>query len=382
MNQRAADAVSKAKLQMVLKHPFFATIVCNMPWEEDNSIPTMATDGKHVWYNADFVSALTTPQLLFVACHEVGHVIFGHAFRRGQRDIKKWNYAGDYVINDLLISEGIGEMPTGRFMGLHNPELVVAGGGTTDGVYHLLPDNYADADGGGQEGGTALDACKGMGTATEQASAEAETRVLVAKAAAVARMKGSMSAGLARMIDHTLTPVVDWVDLLRRFATEAAKVDRTYARPKRRFLMQGLYLPSLAGVGMGEFVVAVDCSGSIDERQLSEFAAEIVAISQDCQPSRLHVVYFDSVVCHHDIFERGETVTIAPHGGGGTAFSPVFRYLEEHNIQPCATVFLTDLYCSDFGPAPAHPVMWVTTAATAAPWGQVVEMQPKLKTRD
>lgn len=382
MNQQAADAISKAKLQLVLKHPFFATIVCNMQWSEENSIPTMATDGKRVWYNADFVNALTTPQLLFVACHEVGHCIFGHAFRRGQRDVKKWNYAGDYVINDLLISEGIGDMPTGKFQGLHNPYLVKQGGGTTEGVYALLPEDYAKADGGGQEGGTALDACKGMGSPSEQATAEAETRVLVAKAAQVARMKGNLSAGLARMVDHTLTPVVNWQELLRRFATEAAKVDRTYARPKRRWLAEDLYLPSLAGQGMGEFVVAVDCSGSIDERQLSEFAAEIVAIAQDCQPSKLHVVYFDSKVCHHDTFERGETVTIAPHGGGGTAFSPVFTFLEEQNIQPCATVFLTDLYCSDFGPAPAHPVMWVTTAATTAPWGEVVEMVPKMKGSD
>jgi len=63
----------------------------------------------------------------------------------------------------------------------------------------------------------------------------------------------------------------------------------------------------------------------------------------------LYVVYFDSEVSHYDKFTRDDEVHITPHGGGGTAFSPVFEYLEEHSIEPVACVFLTDLYCNDFG---------------------------------
>ena len=67
---------------------------------------------------------------------------------------------------------------------------------------------------------------------------------------------------------------------------------------------------------------------------------------------------------------------IEPHGGGGTAFSPVFDYLNKHGIDPIACVFLTDLYCDDYGDEPSFPVLWVATDKdkTDAPFGEVVVM--------
>ena len=61
-------------------------------------------------------------------------------------------------------------------------------------------------------------------------------------------------------------------------------------------------------------------------------------------------------------------------GTGGTAFSPIFAFMQDNDIHPVATVVLTDLYCSDFGAVPAFPVLWVSNGATAAPWGEVVKM--------
>jgi hypothetical protein len=52
----------------------------------------------------------------------------------------------------------------------------------------------------------------------------------------------------------------------------------------------------------------------------------------------------------------------------------VFKHIEEQGIDPAGVVFLTDLYCNDFGDAPACPVLWVTTGATQAPFGEIVEM--------
>jgi predicted metal-dependent peptidase len=137
----------------------------------------------------------------------------------------------------------------------------------------------------------------------------------------------------------------------------------------------GLYMPSISGETLGEIAFAIDCSGSIGEKELNEFAAEIRFVWEDMLPSKLHVLYFDSEVCHYDKFERGDDLEIKPHGGGGTAFSPVFRYMEANQITPVATIFLTDLYCSDYGPAPEHPVLWVCNSDQKdVPWGEVVHM--------
>jgi predicted metal-dependent peptidase len=98
------------------------------------------------------------------------------------------------------------------------------------------------------------------------------------------------------------------------------------------------------------------------------------AVKDWLNPSKLHVIYFDSEVCHYDSFGQEDQLHVEPHGGGGTAFSPVFRHMAKNGIEPVATVFLTDLCCSDFGPAPDHPVLWVSTHDGEAPFGEVVRM--------
>ncbi|NBR24905.1 MAG: hypothetical protein EBU08_14255, partial [Micrococcales bacterium] len=58
----------------------------------------------------------------------------------------------------------------------------------------------------------------------------------------------------------------------------------------------------------------------------------------------------------------------------GTAFSPCFKYLEDNDIHPVAAIFLTDLYCDDFGNPPEYPVLWVSNGTDTAPFGEVVMM--------
>lgn len=365
----AADKLSRAKAKLVMYHPFFATIVCNMPIIEDHGIPTMATNGKRILYNPDFVDTMTLDNTMAVLCHEVGHCVFNHPFRRGNRNPKRFNIAGDYVINDMIVTDGIGTLPEGALI---DPRLVADGGGTTDGVYDLLPEEDDSDD----YNGTSIDLCEDApGDASERAQAEAEMRVTLAQAARVAKASGKLSASLARLVDETLAPQIKWRDVLRNFLTTKAKIDLSYARPNRRFLTHDLIMPSLTGEALGEIVIAVDCSGSIGQREISEFAAEITAIHEDCRPAKVHVVYFDSAVSHYESYEPEDQLDIRPHGGGGTAFSPIFQYVAHKDIDPAACVVLTDLWCSDFGPQPHYPVLWVSNGKDHAPWGDVVKMK-------
>ena len=358
--------IIKARTALVLEHPFVGTIALNMPFEFNDEIPTAATNGKHIVYNPRFVEALTDEEVKFLVAHECFHPMLEHPFRRGGRDPRKWNQAGDYVINQLLTDEGIGKMIEG---GLLDPQLHQAGGGTTDGIYNILPDD----DGGG--GGDPLDDCQdGDGSPAEQAQEAAEWKVRVAQAAQAAKMMGKLSANIERFVGEILQPKVDWRDVLRRFIEKCKDDTRSFARPNRRFLSQGLYLPTASGERLGEIAFAIDCSGSIGEAELNQFAAEIRAVKEEGNPSAIHVVYFDSEVCHYDRFGRDDELQFAPHGGGGTAFSPVFEYLATNNIEPVACVFLTDLYCDDFGDQPEYPVLWVSTHENEAPFGEVVVM--------
>jgi predicted metal-dependent peptidase len=119
-------------------------------------------------------------------------------------------------------------------------------------------------------------------------------------------------------------------------------------------------------------VVGVDTSGSIDDIVLTAFSAEITAILDEAAPEAVHVVYCDNVVTGTETYAPGDVIRLTPHGGGGTAFQPVFDWVAAADIQPACTVYLTDLCGHDFGPAPDYPVLWVSTDATKAPFGDVV----------
>ena len=370
--QDVTKRISKAKTALILEHPFIGSVALNMPMSIDNSVPTAATNGKRVLFNEEFCNGLSDEELKFLVAHECMHPMLEHNFRRGERDAYKWNQAADYVINKLLTDEGIGKMPE---QGLLDDTIYKNGGGTSDGIFNLLPDTPEDGQGNGGQG-QPLDSCEdGQGSPAEVSQQQAEWKVKVAQAAQSAKMMGKMSAGLERLVDEILKPKVDWRDVLQRFVVKCRSDQRSWARPNRRFLSQGLYLPSVSGESLGEIAFAVDCSGSIGQDEINQFASEITTVWQDQRPTKVHVIYFDSEVSHYDEFGQDDEPVVKPHGGGGTAFSPVFKYMTEHGIEPVACIFLTDLCCDDFGDAPDYPVLWVSTHDNKAPFGEVVMME-------
>ena len=364
--KRLSTRLSKAKTSLVLEHPFVGTVALNMPFSFDYTIPTACTNGKRVLFNPHFVDSLNDDELKFLVAHECFHPMLEHNYRRGERKRKRWNHAADYVINKLLVDEGIGRIPK---VGLHDAAIHQAGGGTSEGIYNILPD-MEDDDGSGP-----MDDCEdGEGSPAEQAQEQAEWKVKVAQAAQAAKMMGKLSANLQRLVDDVLQPKVDWRDVLQRFLVKARTDQRSFARFNRRFLPQGIYLPTVSGETMGEVVFAVDCSGSIDQATVNQFAAEVRVVKEDMCPARIHVLYFDSEVSHVESYEPDDELDIKPHGGGGTDFAPVMDKIMELGIEPVAIVFLTDLCCNSFGTQPDAPVLWVSTEQGKAPFGEVVLM--------
>ena len=367
--KRIERLLAKARTALVLEHPFIGNVALNLPYVPDYTIKTAATNGKNIRYNPHFIDSLNDEERKFVVAHECLHPMLEHTFRRGERNHRVWNQAADYVINKLLDDEKIGKMPQGGLLdnNIHN-----AGNGTTEGIYNILPQ---PDDEGNNGHGDPLDDCNDGGdTPADKAQQEAEWKVRVAQAAQAAKMMGKMSAGLERLVGEILKPKVDWRDVLRKFLEKCKSDQRTWSKFNRRFLAQGIYLPSVSGESLGEIAFAVDCSGSITQEVIDQFAAEILSAKEDGNPTKIHVVYFDSEVSHYESYGRDDDLDIKPHGGGGTAFSPVFAYFAEHDINPVACVFLTDLCCSDFGDQPDYPVLWVSTDEGTAPFGEVVLM--------
>jgi predicted metal-dependent peptidase len=136
MNKNAQTRVLNARAQMILRHPFFGCLILRLKMVEANDIPTMATNGKQLFYNAEFVCSMTEAELIFVLVHEVLHCAYLHFDRVGTRNLGEFNVSTDYAINRDIIKQGIGKMPEGMLHDTkYGPEL------SAEEIHHMLYGN-------------------------------------------------------------------------------------------------------------------------------------------------------------------------------------------------------------------------------------------------
>jgi predicted metal-dependent peptidase len=354
--------LDKAKVSLVTQHPFFASILMKRKLIEDRTIPTAGVDQRgQIYINPDWFETLSVEEVVFVLAHEIGHVIGQHASRRGARTPKKWNVAGDAWINDMLKAADIGT-PVKGVVDMPGSKDI-----TVDEIYNSLPD---DGNGPGGTGDDLIE--RGSPLTPEEATRiDAETRVEIAQAAQAAKAQGKMPSALAKIIADLIDPGTPWHEILERYMTSYVRGDYTWSRPNRRFA-DIAYLPSTGKVTeMGEIVLQVDVSGSINQRELAYYNGHIARIIEQCNPERVHVLYVDTGVCKHEIFEQGEEVKLEFYSGGGTDMEAGFEFIAKEGIDPEVFVCLTDGY-TDFNvdKAPNYPVLWCISSDINAPYGE------------
>jgi predicted metal-dependent peptidase len=396
--------IQKARTTLLLDHPFFGTLLFRLGAQPRSSIATMATDGVSLYFNPQFVETLSAAEIAGTLAHEVMHPALQHHTRRGGRNPRRWNMACDYAINPMLLDAGL-TLPKdvlldNRFRGM-----------SAERIYNLLEeeeqnqssssnpesesqDDSADSGGGSNNSESSEEAMDephaphtpgGIGQvldAPEPENGEANTvakqardwQIAVEQAENVAKLAGKLAAGVTRSLEAARAARVDWRELLRRAWSETIPADYSWTRPNRRHVWNGLYLPGIVREGVGEICIAVDCSGSINARQLGLFEAEVRSILAGQQPRLIHVLYFDTEVQKYETYQAGLPIKLTPVGGGGTDFRPCFHWLEERGITPQTLVFLTDLWGSFPEQAPPYPVLWASTDTRSAPFGLVIPM--------
>ena len=176
-------------------------------------------------------------------------------------------------------------------------------------------------------------------------------------------LAGRMGAKMPRSIEDLLAPKVNWRDELRDFVTSSmrGKDEFTWRRMNRRHLANDMYLPSVENETLGELVVAIDTSGSIGTKELTEFASELVSICEIAQPEKVRVLWWDTQVHGEQLFGNDEYSSIAqmlkPLGGGGTHVSCVGEYINKEKINAECVVVFTDGYVE-------HDITWNIQAPT------------------
>ena len=419
--------LSRARTQLLLNQPFFGTLCLRLKLDA-GSLPTMATDGRRIVYNAEFVEELRSAELEGVLAHEVLHCALAHQCRRGQRDPELWNRAADLAINPILIANGF-KLPGDAlidqaFNNLSAEEIYArlarqSGGPLSCSSAESQPqsglagaaDNSPDTGSGrDQKGKTAstnpssadrsrqvpdtatsaphssatsypgsfgevmdaTDESGGPASEAERNRQKHEWNIAAEQAMRSAKACGREPGNLDRSLTGSRESTQDWRSTLRNFVAATTPSDYCWSPPNRRHAASGLYLPSVVRSGVGRIVVAVDTSGSIGSRELDQFAAEISAISDEAQPEAIHVVYCDATVEGAEEFGPAEPIHIVPKGGGGTDFRPVFEWVETNDLEPVCLIYLTDLCCHSYPERPHYPVLWVTDSCRTAPFGEAI----------
>lgn len=535
MAMTAKQKITRARANLLIEAPFFASLAMRLRVIEDNLAKTAWTDGICLGYNPAFIDGLTLVETVGLVAHEVVHVAHGHHLRRGKRDGSTWNVAADYVTNLILYKAGFflpkkllldyslegksaeeiywlltkdqqvhpqkgqpgnqatsptnkpspqkssnnGQSPSqDSHQGLSQQKVTSsqqgqqaqAGGqnqgsqaqhqgqspqasgqgqgapqgqgqqspqpgpggqasgpgqqGPTGGQGQGAPQGQGQQSpqpasggqaagpgqqslaggqgqqGGPQSGGSSQDPAEGeqctapdgdpsnwgevrdygsskglTPSTTDLAAQEALLRVALAQAIQQAKSWGKDPGQISRIFKEKLKSRLDWRGILRRFVQQSSKGDYSWSRPNRRFISQGLYLPSLHHDDLDQVAIIVDTSASLSEPELEAFATELSEILSNFPGVNIMVVYCDSDVKNHqELTSYDLPLKLKALGGGGTDFRPGFRWLEKKGLRPDCLLYFTDGLCYDYPPNPGYPVLWIGTRDFTPPFGEFTRL--------
>ena len=103
--------IAALKRKMLVKYPFFGSVVASVGYKENKDIQTVGTDGETIYYNPEYLEGLSVEEQTFVFAHEVCHIAFNHILRSEGKNPELWHIATDGVINQFLKRDGLKMAP-------------------------------------------------------------------------------------------------------------------------------------------------------------------------------------------------------------------------------------------------------------------------------
>ena len=365
--------VSKAKALLILDHPFFGTAVSRRPIKYGDEVPTagMSATGQ-IMLNPEWVEPLTVKNIMFLLAHEAMHYMLSHALRRQHRDHRAWNVACDKVINDTLIDAKVGEFIDGGVT------LEDARFGASEQFYDENDDDMGEGGIGEDVGDVVDDNGQPLDDATVQ-QLQAQAKIEAIQNAKLAKQTGKLPESIERLVDEMVNVVTPWHEKLERFMSAKVRDGYSWNRPNRRFVGQGMYLPGYDYVPrMGEVVIAVDTSGSLDSKELALFSGHINRIVDTCTPEKITVLYCDYAIGGTTEYTPDDLpIVLKPVGGGGTSFKPVFKWLDSYDGEVECLIYFTDGWgdqneLDQLSITGSIDTVWVTTDREDFPFGEVI----------
>lgn len=322
--------ISTIKRKMLVKYPFFGSVIASVDYKESKDIPTAGTDGKTIYYNPDFLEKISVEEQTFIFAHEVCHIAFNHIARSKEKKQRSWNIATDAVINQFLKKDGLKIVDGGidipdaiNYDAEQLYEKLLNEQQENNNVYNDTHSMWKDAVKKQKDEQKELkkkqDELQNMGEKNafkknlqEKKRQLEELRDAISKQALKA---GMLTNSDIRNITNigTSKPIIDWRYVLR----EAVKYDVDWSY-KNATIEDGLVVANLEEQAIPETEIVLDTSGSINEILLKKFLIECKNILKH---SKLKVGCFDTQFYGFtEIRTEKDIENMKFIGGGGTNF--------------------------------------------------------------
>ena len=366
-----ADRIIVARVGLLLRHPFFGNMATRLIVKNcDDWCPTAATDGRHLYYNTQFFNAMSNKEIEFVIAHEILHCVFDHITRREDRIPVLHNIACDYIVNNTLVRDKIGEMvkivqcyQDFKYDGWMSEQVYddlfkqaeERGQQYLDQLGELLdehvdwekkPGNENNKKGANGKGGENQ---RPTYTKEELKKIRDEIKENMISAAQAAGA-GNTPAEVQRMIKELTEPKMNWREILRQQIQSTIRNDFTFQRPSRKGWHTGAILPGMNFDETIDICVAIDMSGSITNTQAQIFLSEVKGIMEEYKDYKIKLWCFDTEVYNEADFSADDGSDLLDYevaGGGGTEFMVNWTYMKEHDIVPKKFIMFTDGYAWD-----------------------------------
>jgi len=393
LDREIREKLITARVGLLLRASFFGNLATRLKLvNADEWCTTAATDGRNFYYNSRFIDMLKPKEVEFLFGHEVLHCVYDHFGRKGDRDHQLFNIANDYCVNADLKKHRVGEFITTvpclfdpKYDGMSSEEvydILYENAEKIDigGLIDKMLDEHLDGEGDDSEGEDGDGKENGKGrpklSAEERQQIKDEIKEAVLAAAAASDGAGNLPAGVKRIIEDMTAPKMNWRELLRMQLESTIKSDYTWMRSSRKGWHLDSIMPGMKFDPMIDIAISIDASGSMSDKMLKDFLAEVAGIMEQFPAYRIHVLSFDTKVYNPQQFDSENLDDITGYeimGGGGTDFDCVFDYFKENEIEPKRHIMFTDGYpCGSWGDEQYCDTVFIMhgTTSIVPPFGQ------------
>ena len=414
--KRYTKKLIESRLRILCKYGFYGTLLMHMDFVLDQSIKSVSSDSKTLYFNPIFLDSLTKEELDLAMIHEVLHLSLRHNSRRKDFENKRYyDLAADIVANSNLLKslsknsyDDYLDENNIKFQGEvlpHKTPLNKEGYRfSLEQVYRYLMedalkrcdlDDYEEDDEDEDSNDNLKnnrfdDHQKWNEDIDELGDAQWQSYVLDAVETMMVRessnRRGTIPEFALRMFKELKQAKTNWRVLLNNFIQEEVN-DYSFTPPDRRFDDNPFYLPDFNDPDekVKDVLFMIDTSGSMSDDEITACYSEVKgAIDQFGGKLEGWLGFFDAAIVEPRRFVDEEDLEIIrPFGGGGTSFIVIFEYIRDHmkdkNIS--SVVILTDGYAPwpKESAAMGIPTIWlINNEESTPPWGKVARIKENI----